>query len=636
MTSAPLFGRASPDRPPSDRTAPDRVAPLARDSFIELHARARATALLDDGTARELCGAFDRIESPWLAAQGVVPQSDDGVVVVKGELGRRPLVVVAIEQAFQGGGIGEVSGAKITAALSLAAQDNRHGVPTAAILLLETGGVRLQEANLGLATVAEVCSAVLELRALSPVIGVIAGALGCFGGMSIAAALCTELIMTREGRLGLNGPEVIESEAGVAEFDASDHTLIWAIHGGTQRTATGLADVLVSDDVAEVRSAVREALGRGVPDEHRSQRIGELRALLEAVDPAHPPDPADLPALRADAAPVGSAVRTNAAPGESAVPANTAPGESAAPANAAPGGSAVPADTAPVPANATPGEGGRPMRTRDSAPASRGLAWIRALAGGEVGSEVPSVVTADVMLGDDSARLLAVVPDPGSPYHRACRGEVGLREGLALAEAVTEVVTRDAGLPEERRRPIVAVVDVPSQAYGRVEELLGIHHALAVAVDAYASARTAGHPVIALIVGTALSGGFLAHGSQAGRMLALDDPRVIIHAMHEQAAARVTRRTVAELEELARRIPPLSYDVADWAKLGLCDELLDVGDADEPTGEDVRRVRAALTAAAGRARHGPRDLSDRLTSPAALRTRAASRRIREALTAQWR
>ncbi|MFC7380774.1 biotin-independent malonate decarboxylase subunit beta [Sphaerisporangium rhizosphaerae] len=634
MTSGPLPGQPPPDQPPpdpaaTDPAATDRVVPLARDSFIELHARARATALLDDGTARELCGPFDRIESPWLAAQEVVPQSDDGVVVVKGELGRRPVVVVAIEQAFQGGGIGEVSGAKITAALSLAAQDNRHGVPTAAILLLETGGVRLQEANLGLATVAEVCSAVLELRALSPVIGVIAGALGCFGGMSIAAALCTELIMTREGRLGLNGPEVIESEAGVAEFDASDHTLIWSIHGGTQRTATGLANVLVSDDVAEVRSAVREALGRGVPDEHRSQRIGELRALLEAVDPAHPPDPADLPALRVNAAPVGSAVRTNAAPGEPAVPANTAPGESAVPANAAPGESAVPA-------NAAPGEGGRPMRTRDAAPASRGLAWIRALAGGEVGSVVPSVVTADMSLGNDSARLLAVVPDPGSPYHRARAGEVGLREGPALAEAVTEVVTTDAGLPEERRRPIVAVVDVPSQAYGRVEELLGIHHALATAVDAYASARTAGHPVIALIVGTALSGGFLAHGSQAGRMLALDDPKVVIHAMHEQAAARVTRRTVAELEELAQRIPPLSYDVADWAKLGLCDELLDVGDADEPTGEDVGRVRAALTAVVGRARHGPRDLSDRLTSPAALRTRAASRRIHEALTAQWR
>jgi hypothetical protein len=48
------------------------------------------------------------------------------------------------------------------------------------------------EANLGLATVAEVCAALLELRALEPVIGVIAGALGCFAGMSIAAGLAPD------------------------------------------------------------------------------------------------------------------------------------------------------------------------------------------------------------------------------------------------------------------------------------------------------------------------------------------------------------------------------------------------------------------------------------------------------------
>jgi malonate decarboxylase beta subunit len=284
---------------------PDWTTMLARTSFIELDARARATALLDDGTAREVCGPFDRVESPWLEPQGVVPGSDDGVVVVKGRLDGRAAVVIAIEQAFQGGGIGEVSGVKIATALSLAARDCRNGVPTAAVLLLETGGVRLQEANLGLATVAEVCSAVLELRPLQPVIGVIAGALGSFGGMSITAGLCTTLIMTREGRLGLDGPEVIESEAGVAEFDASDRTLIWSINGGAQRTGTGLADALVLDDVTALRSAVIEAVGHGVPREHRSQRIGELRARLEAVDPADPPEPAGLAAVWADAVPPG-------------------------------------------------------------------------------------------------------------------------------------------------------------------------------------------------------------------------------------------------------------------------------------------------------------------------------------------
>ncbi|MFC6083078.1 biotin-independent malonate decarboxylase subunit gamma [Sphaerisporangium aureirubrum] len=266
---------------------------------------------------------------------------------------------------------------------------------------------------------------------------------------------------------------------------------------------------------------------------------------------------------------------------------------------------------------------------------SRGLNWTRALAEGAVRHTVPSVLTADVTLGGDVARLVAVVPDPRSPYPRARNGEVGLREGLALAEAVTQVVTGDAHRPEHRRRPIVAVVDVPSQAYGRLEELLGIHHALAAAVDAYVTARTTGHPVIALIVGTALSGGFLAHGSQANQIVALDDPGVTIHAMHRRAAAEVTRRTVEELGELARRIPPLSYDVKDWATLGLCDELMDVANADDPAGEDTRKVKDALTAAVARARRGPRDLSDRLTSPGARRTREASRRVHEALAAQW-
>jgi hypothetical protein len=106
--------------------------------------------------------------------------------------------------------------------------------------------------------------------------------------------------------------------------------------------------------------------------------------------------------------------------------------------------------------------------------------------------------------------------------------------------------------------------------------------------------------------------------------------------MHRKAAAKVTRRTVDELDELARRVIPLSYDVTDWARLGLCDELLDVENAGDPTGGDVGKAKDALTAAVERARRGPRDLSNRLTSPCARRTRTASRRVREALAAQWR
>ncbi len=162
--------------------------------------------------------------------------------------------------------------------------------------------------------------------------------------------------------------------------------------------------------------------------------------------------------------------------------------------------------------------------------------------------------------------------------------------------------------------------------------MVGIHLHLAAAADAYATARMSGHPVIALVVGTALSGGFLAHGLQADRILALDDPGVEIHAMHKPAAARITRRTVAELEQLATRVPPLSYDVRDWATLGLCDGLLQVADADHPTSQDVATVRAELAAAVGRARRGDHSLALRWSIEASGENRAATRRVWAAMT----
>ncbi|MEA5673848.1 biotin-independent malonate decarboxylase subunit beta [Pseudomonas sp. MH2] len=247
-------------------------------SFVELGARQRARALLDAGSFRELLGPFDRLMSPWLPRQGIVPQADDGVVIAKGTLDGRPAVVTAIEGGFQGGSMGEVGGAKIAGALELAAEDNRNGIPTCAVLLLETGGVRLQEANLGLAAIAEIQAAIVELRAYQPVIGVIAGSVGCFGGMSIAAGLCSHLLVTREARLGLNGPQVIEQEAGIGEYDSRDRPFIWSLTGGEQRHASGLADGYVADDVEAVRSQLLALL-----DAPSAQRASRHQWFLERL-----------------------------------------------------------------------------------------------------------------------------------------------------------------------------------------------------------------------------------------------------------------------------------------------------------------------------------------------------------------
>lgn len=269
----------------------DSTRLLNTHSFVELGARQRAQALLDAGSFRELVGPFERLMSPWLERQGVVPQADDGVVIAKGTVAGKPVVIGAIEGGFQGGSLGEVGGAKIASALELAAEDNRRGTPTAAVLLLETGGVRLQEANLGLAAIADIHAAMVDLRRYQPVIGVVAGSVGCFGGMSIAAGLCTALIVTREARLGLNGPQVIEQEAGLDEYDSRDRPFIWSVTGGEQRFATGLADRYAKDDVTSIAAQVAELLAQGVPGDTRSDRAGwflERLATLETTGQVEP------------------------------------------------------------------------------------------------------------------------------------------------------------------------------------------------------------------------------------------------------------------------------------------------------------------------------------------------------------
>ncbi|UCJ18997.1 biotin-independent malonate decarboxylase subunit beta [Pseudomonas sp. MM211] len=270
---------------------------LEQRSFTELGARQRARALLDAGSFRELVDPFARVVSPWLPLQGIVPQADDGVVVAKGLIDAQPAVVIAIEGAFQGGSLGEVGGAKIAGALELAAQDNRDGTPTRAVLLLETGGVRLQEANLGLAAIAEIQAAIVDLRQYQPVIGLVAGPVGCFGGMSIAAGLCSYLLVTREARLGLNGPQVIEQEAGIDEYDSRDRPFIWSLTGGEQRYASALVDRYVADDVEPIRHAVIELLRQGKPALERSRRHAWFLERLQRVDTS----------IQADAAAVRSA-----------------------------------------------------------------------------------------------------------------------------------------------------------------------------------------------------------------------------------------------------------------------------------------------------------------------------------------
>lgn len=550
--------------------------------MVELNGRDRAKTILDEGTFRELIDPFEEFQSPHLKKQGIVPQSDDGVIIGKGQIKRQKVFVISIEGEFQGGGIGEVSGAKIAGALELALKDCENGEKIIPILLFDTGGIRLQEANYGLLAIAEIHSAIVALRKYVPVIAVIPGKVGAFGGMAITVGLCSSIIMTREARLGLNGPEVVEQEAGIREFDSKDRILIWRTIGGEQRVKSRLADILVDDDVSEIRDSIIEEISKKSDCPPRSELIEKYANIFHAINPNKRIKPEEARLLL------------------------TAPFEKKE----------------------------QSQKKAVFKSKGRGMTWFNLLRGdaAEFG-DIPSVRVADTVIRNRNVRFIAVVPDLDNMYPRARNGEVGLREGWAIAKHVREAMEEDEG---KQKRTIVPIVDVPSQAYGYNEESLGIYLSCAAAVDAYASARMAGHCVISFIPGKAISGAFLSHGMQSNQLIALNDPEVNVHVMSKKSAALITQRTLEELEEVTKNVPAMAYDINSFYSLGALSSLVDKVNADSPTTLDRDIIYNEIVESINEIQEeGSFGLQNRLMSDVAQTGRRASIQVRRKLKEQW-
>lgn len=283
-------------------------------SYLELSARQRIGHIFDPGSFEEFLPPAARVVSPHLAQLDAPVSFDDGVIVGRAALGGRVVFGAAQEGGFMGGAVGEVHGAKLVGMLHRAIAEEAHAV----LLLLESGGVRLHEANAGLIAVSEVMRAILDVRAAGiPVVALVGGSNGCFGGMGITARCANAVVMSEEGRLAMSGPEVIETAHGVEEFDARDRALVWRTTGGKHRYLLGDCQGLVADDTGAFRQAALAAVA--------AVRAGEValslaglqaeQAMLERrlrdfggeIEPMEVwrglgvPDPAAVPMLEADA-----------------------------------------------------------------------------------------------------------------------------------------------------------------------------------------------------------------------------------------------------------------------------------------------------------------------------------------------
>jgi len=230
-------------------------------SYLESNARERLALLFDAGSFEEFLPPAQRVVSPHLGQLNAPVAFDDGVAVGRAKLDGMTVYAAAQEGGFMGGAVGEVHGAKLVGLLRRAVRDKADAV----VLLVESGGVRLHEANAGLIAVSEVMRALLDTRdAGIPVIVLVGGSNGAFGGMGIVTRCANTVVMSEEGRLAMSGPEVIETANGVEEFDSRDRALVWRSTGGKHRYLMGDCQRIVPDDVAAFRQAALDAIAESL------------------------------------------------------------------------------------------------------------------------------------------------------------------------------------------------------------------------------------------------------------------------------------------------------------------------------------------------------------------------------------
>ena len=154
-------------------------------------------------------------------------------------------------------------------------------------------------------------------------------------------------------------------------------------------------------------------------------------------------------------------------------------------------------------------------------------------------------------------------------------GVIGLEEGYKMAMAVYRTIAADKQQPLAAKRPIVLIVDTPGNGPGKLEEIAGMNKSTGGYQLALAEARKEGHPIVAMVIGRAISGAFLCHGLQADHILALSkDFGTMIHVMPITSISRITKMDIERLEVLAKTNPVFAAGVDFFYKLGGVQEIV--------------------------------------------------------------
>jgi len=189
----------------------------------------------------------------------------------------------------------------------------------------------------------------------------------------------------------------------------------------------------------------------------------------------------------------------------------------------------------------------------------------------------PGAVIGSGTLNGRTATVISNDAMKGNPrFPVVYAGVIGMEEGYKMAMAVYKTIEADREKPAEQKRPLVLIVDSPGNGPGKLEEIFGMNKSTGAYQLALTEARQHGHPVIAMIIGRAISGAFLCHGLQADHILTLSkDFGTMIHVMPLSSIARITKRDLETLEELSATNPVFASGADFFYRLGGVEEIIE-------------------------------------------------------------
>ncbi|HEY3178104.1 MAG TPA: biotin-independent malonate decarboxylase subunit gamma [Casimicrobiaceae bacterium] len=231
---------------------------------------ARIAALADAGRMTSLDSPRS---SRYLDRFGLAAQDDDGVTTARMDVAGATVLVAAQDEGFLRGSVGANHGEALRELFARAERER----PTAVVLLLASGGVRVHEANAAELALARALRAMFDARIAGVPVLAIAVA-DVFGGSSILGCAADRMAMLTSARVGLSGPKVIESVHGKWELDADRVDDVQAVFGAYARASRGSVD-RIADDVDALRGWIRMAAANTLPfADHVMNTHASLRA----------------------------------------------------------------------------------------------------------------------------------------------------------------------------------------------------------------------------------------------------------------------------------------------------------------------------------------------------------------------